>query len=113
MQVLAAKYAVCIFLVEERQMDRVSDRERAQLRGLVKTVVDGQTRTEFDRDGKLLSVSRRNPDGSEYGDSYTYDDQGRLHLIVSRDWDGRPHEKIYSYGETGWLLKITDSRGEL
>ena len=36
-------------------MDRVSDRERAHLRGAVKTVVDGSTKTEYDRLGNILS----------------------------------------------------------
>jgi YD repeat-containing protein len=52
-------------------------------------------------------------DGSEYGDSYTYDAQGRVLSIVSHAWDSSRSEKIYSYGETGSLLKIVDTRGEL
>ena len=52
------------------------------------------------------------PDGSEYGDTYIYDDNGRLLSIVSAG-DGSTFEKIYSYDETGRLVKIANSRGEL
>ena len=94
-------------------MDRISDRERAHLRGTVKTVVlDEGTTTEYDRRGNTLSWRMKCPDGSEYGDTYTYDDNGRLLSIVS-DGDGSTFEKIYSYDETGRLVKIANSRGEI
>lgn len=93
-------------------MDRVSDRKRAQLRGAVKTVVDGSAKTEYGRLGNILSWRMKCLDGSEYGDTYTYDDNGRLLSIVS-EGDGSTSEKIYSYDETGGLVKVANSRGEL
>ena len=93
-------------------MDRVSDREWAQLRSAVKMVVDKLGKTEYDLHGKILSWRIKNPDGSEYGDSYTYDARGSLLSIISHAWDGSTSEKSYSYDETGRLVKITDSRGE-
>ena len=91
---------------------RVSDRERAQLRGLVKTVVEGERRTEYDLQGNFLSWRYKNPDGREYGDSYTYDASGRLLTIVSRTWEGSTVQKVYQYDEKGRLLTITSSDGE-
>ncbi len=93
-------------------MGRTSDRERAQLRGAVKTVVDGSTKTEYDRDGNALSWRMECPDGSEYGDTYTYADNGCL-LSVVWEGDGKTLEKSYSYDEAGRLVKIADTRGEL
>ena len=52
-------------------MDRVSDRERAQLRGAVKTVVDGSAKIEYDRLGNILSWRMKQGDRNEYADSYT------------------------------------------
>ena len=94
-------------------MDRISDRERAHLRGEVKTVVDGSAKTEYDRLGNILSWRMKQADGNEYGDSYTYDARGGLLSIVSHVWDGSTSEKSYSYDETGRLVKIADTRGEL
>src|SRR5215831_3340854 len=92
-------------------MHRLSDRERAHLRGPVKVVVDNFHQTEYDRQGNILCWQMNNPDGSQYGDSYTYEDD-RLISIVSRKGDGNTVEKHYSYDEGGRLLKISDTRGE-
>ena len=91
---------------------RVSDRERAQLRGLVKTVVEGEWRKEYDLQGNLLSWRYKNPDGSDYGDSYTYDASGRLLMMVSRVSDGTTIQKVHQYDDKGRLLTITSSDGE-
>ena len=69
----------------------VSDRDKAGLRGPVKTVVDEQTfsrpdgqpivaadTTKYTPDGKILEVRHRNPDGSEWVRTYTYDSGGRF-----------------------------------
>lgn len=97
----------------EDAMDRVSDRERAQLRGAVKTVGDELRKTEYDPHGNILSGRIKNPDGSEYGDSYSYDARESLLSIVSHAWDGSTSEKSYFYDETGRPAKIVDSRGEV
>src|SRR5689334_1463506 len=75
-------------------MDRISDRDRAHLRGPVKIVVDGLHLTEYDRQGNILCWQINNPDGSQYGDSYTYEDD-RVTSIVSRKWDGSTVQKHY------------------
>lgn len=94
-------------------MDQLSDRERAQLRGAVKTVVGESERTEYDRLGNILSWRRKHPDGFEYGDTYAYDDNGHLLSIVSDDSNGSKFEKSYSYDGTRRLVKMADTRGEL
>jgi YD repeat-containing protein len=93
-------------------MDGDSDRERAHLRGPVKTVVDEHATTRYDPGGNVLSRRFKNPDGTEYGDTYTYDDNGQPLIVASHAWDGSTFEKVYSYDEAGRLLKITDARGE-
>jgi YD repeat-containing protein len=92
-------------------MGRVSDRERAHLRGPVKTVVDDRHRTEYDRQGNVVCWQVNHPDGSQYGDSYAYEN-GRLNSIVSRQCDGSTAEKSYSYDSAGRLMKIIDTHGE-
>src|SRR5690348_10987220 len=92
-------------------MDRISYRDRVHLRCPVKIVVDGSHLTEYDRQGNILCWQINNPDGSQYGGSYTYDDD-RLTSIVSRKWDGSTVQKHYSYDEAGRLLKISDTGGE-
>lgn len=97
---------------------RVSDRERAQLRGPVKSIVQAYSRTEgkretdYDLQGNCLSWRMKDPDGREYGDIYNYDDQGRVRSVVSHAWDGSTTEKVYSYDDGGRLLNIVDSSGE-
>jgi len=93
-------------------MNRISERERAHLRGPVKIVVDDSHQTEYDRQGNILRWQINHADGSQYGDSYSYDD-GRMTSIVSRKWDGTTVEKCYSYDEVGRLLKISDTCGEI
>ncbi len=64
----------------------LSDRERAELRGPVKTIVDDLSTTVFDRDGKIL----------EWRGSTSH---------------GRS-ERTYFYGENGKLIRITGSNGD-
>lgn len=63
-----------------------SDREKAELRGSVRTIVDDWTTTVFDRDGKIVG------------------------------WRGNtlhgPSERTYSYDENGRLIRITGSKGD-
>lgn len=64
----------------------LSDRERRDLRGLVKTVTDEWSTTVFDRDGKTL------------------------------EWRGNtshgPSERTYSYNDNGRLIRISGSSGD-
>ena len=90
----------------------MNDRDRAKLRGLVKSVVEEHTTTEYDPAGNLLSWRTKDPTGREYGDTYSYDDHGRVRWILSRRWDGSTAEKVYSYDESGRPLGIVDSDGE-
>src|SRR5882724_5561073 len=63
-----------------------SDRERAELRGPVRTCVEERTfdigklvtTTEYDLDGRILSRRSVNADGSESLNTSTYDPEGRL-----------------------------------
>jgi len=74
----------------------ITDRDKAGLRGAVKTVLneqtfsgaDGQefrtsTTTEYARDGRMLEQRNGNPDGSIWVTSYTYYPDGRLNKTVS------------------------------
>lgn len=90
----------------------VTDRERAQLRGLVKAVVEGESRTEYDAAGNCLSWRFTSPDGSESGASHTYDPDGRLLTTTSYESSRKTVEKSYSYDDKGRLLTITSSDGE-
>lgn len=91
---------------------RSSDRERARLRGPVRTVADENTRTEYEQNGNLLSWRTKSPDGGEYSDTYAYGPHGHIQSILSRHPDGTTTERVYSYDDTGRLLSILDSRGE-
>jgi len=63
-----------------------SDREKAELRGSVRTIVNDWSTTVFDRDGKIV------------------------------DWRGNtlhgPSERTHSYDENGRLIRITGSKGD-
>src|SRR5689334_20714775 len=98
----------------ERMPDstHASDRELARLRGLVKTVVEGGGRTEYDQKGNRLSWLWTKPDGTQNGDTYTYDSSGRPLTVVARTTDGAIVQKAYQYDDNGRLLTITSSDGE-
>lgn len=74
----------------------MSDRDKAELRGPVKTVIEEQsfsnpdgnkwhttTTTTYSPDGRILEERTRNSDGSEWVRSNTYYSDGRL---LKRDW---------------------------
>ncbi len=96
----------------------VSDREKAELRGPVRTCVleavglpDGRgkysTTTEYSSDGRLLKSSNTNSDGTGWIKTQTYDADGRL---TRTSWGkvGEPgDESLYAYDGTGRLLSIT------
>jgi YD repeat-containing protein len=95
----------------------VSDREKAGLRGPVKTCVEERTdlsdankystTTEYSPDGRLLTSRSTNSDGSEWVSTQTYDANGRLEKTVSGKVGEPGDESLYSYDETGRPLTIT------
>jgi YD repeat-containing protein len=63
-----------------------SDRERAELRGPVKTIVDDWSTTVFDRDGKILEW-RGNTSHGNSERTYSYDESGKLIRITGNNGD--------------------------
>jgi YD repeat-containing protein len=98
----------------------MSDRDKAGLRGPVKTVVEEQTfsmpegqqrlttsTTEYSPDGKILSVRTRNSDGSEWLTSYSYHSDGRLLKTAFGKVGSAPSsETTYSYDEARRLIGV-------
>lgn len=81
---------------------QVSDRERAGLRGPVRTVSGGSTKTEYDLAGRLISQRwLPNPDSeaSETIRTLTYDGSGRLLTETVRTGSGILSDKVYSYDD--------------
>jgi hypothetical protein len=98
-------------------MSNESDRDRAELRGPVRTCVeetilpDGSkylTTTDYSPDGRLFTRRHTNSDGSEWVTTQTYDSAGHLAKTVSGKI-GEPYaETLYTYDEAGRLLTIMD-----
>jgi YD repeat-containing protein len=110
----------------------MSDRDRWDLRGAVRTLETERSSVEFHPDGSLAHHSYRNPDGSESTSAYSYDDTGRhpffsvtgAPIITSTyNQDGRPTESLlkdqsgallgridYSYDESGNLTEEVHTR---
>lgn len=95
----------------------LSDREKAGLRGPVKTCVDEiilpdgskyLTTTEYSADGRLLRFST-NSHGSEWIRTQTYDADGHLVKITSGKVGEPSVESLHTYDESGRLLTITNS----
>jgi len=98
----------------------MSDRDKAGLRGPVKTVLDEQTfssangqqlltttTTDYAPDGRILEVRTRNPNGSEWVTSYTYRSDRRLLKTLSGKVNSAPSsETTYSYDEAGRLVGL-------
>ena len=97
-----------------------SDREKAELRGPVKAVLneqtfsgaDGQqfdmsTTTEYSPDGRILEQRTKNTDGSEWVVSYTYDSDGRLlKTVTGNAGSGDRSETAYLYDEARRLVAV-------
>ncbi|HTU33339.1 MAG TPA: hypothetical protein VMF66_06010 [Candidatus Acidoferrum sp.] len=94
-----------------------SSRERWGLRGAVKTYTEeraypGGTLTEsaeYDSNGKVLTWRTRNPDGSEWVSTWTYDANGRAVKVVSGKVGQPPTQTLYAYDDQGRLLSVTNS----
>lgn len=98
----------------------MSDRDKAGLRGPVKTVLDEQTfsgsdgqrlltttTTEYAPDGRILQLRMGNPDGSQWVTSYTYHSDGRSLKTVSGKAGSAPNsETTYSYDEARRLVTV-------
>jgi YD repeat-containing protein len=98
----------------------MSDRDKASLRGPVKTVVDEQTfsmsdgqqllttsTTEYAPDGRILEMRTRNQDGSGWVTNYTYHSDGRLLKTVFGKVGSAPgYETTYSYDEAQRLIGL-------
>jgi YD repeat-containing protein len=98
----------------------MSDRDKAGLRGPVKTLLqedtfsrpDGQqllttTTTTYTPDGRILEERTKNPDGSEWVTSYTYRPDGRLLKTVTGNAGSTDKsETTYLYDEAGRLVAV-------
>lgn len=90
----------------------MSDREKAGLRGPVKTCVEeiiyptGKyvNTTEYSTDGRVLTIRTIQPDGSEWVLTNIYDTNGHLLKTVSGKVGELGAEMRYDYDETGRLL---------
>ena len=99
----------------------MSDRERAGLRGPVRTCLEENTLpdgrkysnvSEYSPDGSLLTTRVHNQDGSEWLTSRTYDTDGRLAKVVSGMLGDPDLETIYVYNDAGKLSAITNNGGQ-
>jgi hypothetical protein len=79
-----------------------SDRERAELRGPVRTIVDDSSTTVFDRDGKILEW-RGNTSHGNSERTYSYDENGKLIQITGSNGD---HLDEFRYDEQGRMTEI-------
>lgn len=98
----------------------MSDRDKAGLRGLVKTVLEEQNfsgadghqsltsnTTHYAPDGRILEIRIGNPDGSEWVTSYTYYSDGRLLRTASGKANSVPtSETTYLYDEAQRLVGV-------
>jgi YD repeat-containing protein len=91
-----------------------SDRDKAGLRGPVKTCIEEtngprddrkySTTTEYSPDGRLLTTRHTGSDGTEWTKTQSYDADGRL---TKTSWGKVGDESLYAYDGTGRLLSIT------
>ncbi len=107
----------------------LSDRERAELRGPVKAIVDNWSTTVFDRDGKILEW-RGNTSHGRSERTYFYDENGKLIRITGSDGDQvdefhyngqgktqirhvppRPDQQSRAFGVSVWFDAISEGEG--
>ena len=117
-------FFACLFMVSlalaSESNQRKSDRDKAELRGPVKTLLNEQTflgtngqqflvstTTEYAPDGRIVEERTRNTDGSEWVTSYTYDTDGRLLKTVTGIAGSRDRsETAYLYDEARRLIAV-------
>ena len=107
-------------LGEKAFSKQMADREKAGLRGSVKTCVEettyakrkSLTTTEYGLDGRLLATRNSYSDGSEWVTTRTYAADGRL-VKTATGKSGEPAtESVYTYDERGRLKEITNADGK-
>src|SRR5580658_9236545 len=107
----------------------MTDRERRQLRGPVRSCrlerrwysrqcgadrCDTEERggdastVDFRPDGNLSRQSQHNPDGSEWVNTYEYDDSGRLTHFRTETAGGVATLRLYEYDNAGRLVRLLD-----
>jgi YD repeat-containing protein len=112
-------FMVSVALAQKSSQTK-SDRDKAELRGPVKSVLneqtfsgtDGQqflmsTTTEYAPDGRILEQRTKNTDGSEWVVSYTYDADGRLlKTVIGNAGSDDRSETAYLYDEARRLVAV-------
>jgi YD repeat-containing protein len=104
----------------EKKSSPKSSRESAELRGLVWQCTEERTNpaspgfpeikfsstTEYDREGRILSSSHINSDGSKWTATSLYDAHGRLLKTTSGQPGGPLDTTTYHYDEEGRLVSV-------
>lgn len=92
----------------------MSDREKAGLRGPVKSCLEGFTETIYDEAGRLLTTRHMNPGSSDWVSTRSYDEAGRLTKIISGKAGELASETLYAYDEKGRVAEVRNVKaGEL
>ena len=85
----------------------MSDREKAMLRGPVKSCLEGFTETIYDEAGRLLTTRHMNPGSSDWRSTRSYDEAGRLTKIMSGKAGEVASETLYAYDEKGRVAEVS------
>jgi len=117
-KIKAQPFRTRVRLIVPRRGVHMSDREKAGLRGPVRTCIresivpdesSGLATTEYSFDGRFLSSRFGGPDGSEWITTHTYDNHGRLTKITSGKSGEIAKETLYAYDDAGRSLSITNT----
>jgi YD repeat-containing protein len=98
----------------------MSDREKAGLRGPVRTCVEEIMHSggavsiafEYSAEGRLLTSRTAHPDGSQWVTTHAYDAAGRLVKIALGKVGEPSSESLYAYDEGGRLTETRDADGK-
>lgn len=85
----------------------MSDREKAGLRGPVKSCLEGFTETIYDEAGRLPTTRHMNPGSSDWVSMRSYDGAGRLTKIMSGKAGEVASETLYAYDEKGRVAEVS------